>query len=419
MVKFSILSKSFVFLVLCLVFSSANYASEQKQAPSRQAQEQAQQDSGGVRPFHILKAQREKLEQLRHQQSTFESENNAYDIGLAEISLNIAEIESELGEYKKAMSSFRRYLHIMRVNEGLQSTKQIAVLEKMIETAYKFGYRQQAGKIATELDSKLTTSIISRLKLTTKELAAKGEWHLRQFKHSLPEHQETHLNLAYKLFKSAAEVQVTEDKQYSPSMHIMMCSIDNKIAQMNRRGLLLTDSLESRAAYERCGETLKHALFYAQHLEQPEYSIHVKMLLGDWEKQFRMFREARDFYVSAYKQTQTLNENHPMAKLFEHPQPSFRFDAVDKIVNDKPDTIHTVTVSKTITQFGNVSNTKLVDASFESQWLEKADVIRAAIQKSNALKYRPRIIDGNLIRTKNVIKTINIPVYVVNQLAAG
>jgi len=73
------------------------------------------------------------LERFENNVATLEGELGPYDVSLAEVLLDYARYQSELGQHSEAVELLERALNITRISHGLNSSEQVDVLKVLID----------------------------------------------------------------------------------------------------------------------------------------------------------------------------------------------------------------------------------------------------------------------------------------------
>ena len=68
------------------------------------------------------------------QMDEFESKDGPYADGLAEPLLGLGRHYARRGDYEQALQLYRRALHIVRLNDGLYSKRQVPVVRELLDT---------------------------------------------------------------------------------------------------------------------------------------------------------------------------------------------------------------------------------------------------------------------------------------------
>lgn len=97
----------------------------------------SEEDSSALEISQQLASYQASLEAL-------ESEYGPYDVRLNEVLMDTGRYYMGLGQFDSAAASFERALNITRINEGLYSESQLAILESLIDTLKAAGEWEQA-----------------------------------------------------------------------------------------------------------------------------------------------------------------------------------------------------------------------------------------------------------------------------------
>lgn len=350
------------------------------------------------------------LAELTQQLHELESTYNAFNPAIGEIAFDIGNLQLAQGAFEDALVSFRRYMYISRINQGLDTEKQIPALEKIIETNYQIGDLAAAGQALVQLHSMFDQSIAS-IQNNVDELITKGQWHLDLVDTSLSDYKTYHLFLAYSAFKRATEIRLVNQHIYNPALFTTLCSINYKMAELAQEDRDILSSTQGISSYKEGVKLLENALSFTEDMPDPNSKIDVLMQLGDWNKRFNKIRGAKDYYLQAYAQTKALPPTHPFYSAFDEPQIAQDFE-LPKRNTDVEDSLsyHQVTVSLDVSKWGDAYRTDIIEDALSEDQLNNSKLKRAAKRKGNGLTFRPKIIDGELVATKDLIQTIDVAV---------
>ncbi|WP_371373048.1 hypothetical protein [Thalassotalea aquiviva] len=78
--------------------------------------------------------QLQRVEDLKYAIEKIESEEGAYGDRLSQELLSLGQVYFDIGEYPSAIESFKRSLHLNRINDGLYAQSQIPIIKKLIDS---------------------------------------------------------------------------------------------------------------------------------------------------------------------------------------------------------------------------------------------------------------------------------------------
>ena len=82
---------------------------------------------------NAMRLSRGAIDPYQDQLEEMETLGGPYSENLAEPLAGLGALYQERGDYAKSIEAYRRALHVLRVNDGLRSTRQVPLLEKLIE----------------------------------------------------------------------------------------------------------------------------------------------------------------------------------------------------------------------------------------------------------------------------------------------
>ena len=130
-----------------------------------------------------------------------ESDFGPFDARLTEPLLSTSDMLAERGEYQQAVSFAERALHIMRINQGLYSEAQIAIVERLIEFNVAVEDWESVDENFRYLQF-LYTRLFEQGGLDWDHgIAQVADWHVIAINNNLGDDREEHLREANKLFK--------------------------------------------------------------------------------------------------------------------------------------------------------------------------------------------------------------------------
>jgi hypothetical protein len=243
------------------------------------------------------------------------------------------------------------------------------------------------------------------------DLIGAGEWLLSLVDVSLKEYQIYHLFLAHSAFRRASEIRLIDQHIYTPKLYTTLCSINYKIAELAQEDRDILNSTQGVTSYKQGVAVLETALTHVEDIPDPSSKIDVLMQLGDWDKRFNRIRGAKDYYLQAYEESKALPTSHPFHSVFDLPQVAYDFEISDEN-NDETEVLsyHEVTVNLDISKWGDAYGANVVVESLTEEEQNNRKLKRAATRKGNSLTFRPRIVDGEFVATKNFIHTIDVAV---------
>ena len=130
-----------------------------------------------------------------------ESEFGPFDSRLSEPLLATGDKLAERGDYHGAISYIERALHVLRINQGLYSEPQIAIVERLIEFNVALEDWESVDANFRYLEFLYTRLFDEGGTKWDYGIAQVADWHVIAINHNLGDDLEDHLREANKLFK--------------------------------------------------------------------------------------------------------------------------------------------------------------------------------------------------------------------------
>jgi len=130
-----------------------------------------------------------------------ESEFGPFDARLSEPLLSTGNILAEHGDYAAALSYTERALHIMRINQGLYSEPQIAIVERLVEFNVAVENWEAVDESFRYLEFLYNRLFDQGSLKWDYGIAQVADWHVIAINNNLGDDREDHLREANKLFK--------------------------------------------------------------------------------------------------------------------------------------------------------------------------------------------------------------------------
>ena len=358
-----------------------------------------------------------------------ESQFDAYDPSISELSQDLGARLAEIGQYPDALKAYRRALHVLRINEGLDSERQIPILENIVETHYKAGQAEEAGEVLERLSFVYNRNFGGLSPATIPLLLSRGNWHLSAASYSAPNTTLRHLQEAFNAYSQVASISSAHGLPYNNEVYEVLTTTTYQIALIGDAAQskpariqalsnrdLLRDSLAREqqntgsSAYRRGKLQIKRAIAHAEASGDPEHKALALIQMGDWEQLFRKRFSAREHYLQAYEYAVMLEEDNELLALFDTPKRLPDFDTVDRLTanagkNDQP-----LRVSLDVSPWGAARNAELVVDIDQPLGAgpRNLNAERRALRRAASSIYRPRIVDGAAVGATNVVQTVKI-----------
>lgn len=384
---------------------------------------------------------RKTVLQYENSITELEKSGGAYDDRIGEELIGLGLAYRELGRFQKAIETFNRSLHIIRINQGLESTNQLAIMDLIIETNtaqsdwealdqnYYYLYWLNR-RIYKEKDPRQLLDVIARI----------TGWHLNAYLTEYDPIPFKHLLQADKLFHDAVSI---IEKHYGPNdpqliealngISIANYHIASHIVNANSydyeeirsstlnlklgRSENVAEELLARQRFiESSHRARKKAMsrvtdIYANNSELPVAArARALVNLGDWYFIYDWRGNAFRNYKEAYH---LLIDNNADPKdiqaLFGKPTriPSITISppAPDK-EDDEEHAIPFIKLSFDVTAYGKARSIKIIEESDPKDYGARK---RARKHIKNSL-FRPRFMDGGPVKTQGIVVRISGPI---------
>lgn len=367
---------------------------------------------------------RTDLQELERELYRIESEFDAYDPAVAEVSADIGNRLAERGFHSEALVAYRRSLHVLRINEGLNSVRQIPILESIVRTHIKAGEFEEASGFLDRVSS-LYTRVHGQLSPELiPHLIELGNWHLSafQFDDGGGQTRIGHLQEARDAYSKVADIRAFEHMTYDPEIYSALSSINFNLALEqqavlggNLSPLSLSSSQLSRelrdaqralaSSAERGRSLLERGLRLARSSSDVGDDIIALIQLGDWEQLYNNRLTARDRYLEAYTLTQELTPDHELSGLFSSPKRLPVFNVSNHVETPQTRKAAPVRIAVDVSEWGQARNVKVVREEGQDR---NSAAERAALHSAREAVYRPQIVDGKIVKTENFNQIISI-----------
>lgn len=369
-----------------------------------------------------------------------EAEHGPYSDLLGESLLNLGNLYHQDGQFEQALDSYKRALHIEKINAGLYSLGQINILSKVIDSHMALGHWKAVGekqnylawiyRRQAHLDSSPTEHTEALLGIA--ERLAQG--HLSAYIENMESEPFYHLLNAQKLFKLSVRIidnhyGALDSRMITPLQGLSATSyylntyktksnieLNNSMSQANAKAgkqqinydqITYSSYRTGRAAIERILEIYK-----AQNLDSARHQILSQVALADWEFLFNRKHSAMDLYSDAYSmiQQQDSISQAEYRALFDQPamipDQNLQLALTGNISHEQPkantETNNTpfVLVRFDVSRFGEARNIEVLDAFPENTSKYKRDIR----ERLDASRFRPRFKDGQAQTSYDIVK---------------
>lgn len=378
----------------------------------------------------IPKSQRLKLQQnidsYQHAISKLESEEGVYGNAITEKLSSLGMALQYNGEHAKAIKVFKRAIHLNRINEGLYTTGQVPMLQRLIASHMALGQWKDVSDRYRYLYWLNTQNYGKNDPRILPALGQLSKWHLRAYGMRFGRDRETvtnHLITAHNYIERSISLleQVPENE-------------DRLIKELN--GLTLTNYLFAtyqRTASEKVNSGLpvdpelrhtalvidqyisrsfrsgKNALnrvidIYANSDKAPPWAVaKAKVKMADWLFLFNKRSSAFALYHEAYNMMTEEEASHQQLKqIFDRPVALPNMDLIDNGTYDQnkaiPDDRNYVLASFDVTPQGKAANIEIIESRPQDNISARSQVKRSL----RIAKFRPRFVGGEPTLTEKM-----------------
>ena len=377
-------------------------------------------------PAELTPEQQQTLQHYEKLAKELESSGGVYDTRLSEVLSGLGNTYQASGRHAEAIDLFERALHINRVNDGLYSLSQVAMLEKLIESNTALKDWQALDRNYHNLywinqrhygeNSPDLLPVIERL----------GRWHLLAYEKAPGAESFSHLVNAELLYNRAVDIIEMEGGAHDIRLINALYGIALTNYQIAARVSSSEDFDDIRAGYRDANRTRRMLQeqraredlvmqSYARgkeamnqvieiHANNPILPLDTQAMamthLGDW---YLLFNK-RDSAATTYEQAYRLMENDGMSKadidrLFGQPRtlPAIRLplQLEPEVVPENP---AYVLASFDVSPSGKAQNIQIIESMPE----DNVSYLRKAKRSIAATRFRPRYENGKPVLTTGV-----------------
>ncbi len=399
----------------------------QSQVSSANDESESSSSTDDEQILEVLTAEQEQALQSYEQLiEELESSGGVYHNQLSEVLLGLGTSYQELGRHADAIAVFRRSFHNTRVNNGLYSLNQVAVLEKLIESNSKLKDWEELNRNYHNLywiskrhygeNNPELLPLIDRI----------GRWHLQAYELEPGPASFSHLVSAEQLYNKSVEIielqAGKDDLRLINALYGIALTNYQIAAQVtsvedfddiragfrdSHRDRRLLQEQRARQdlilrSYSKGKDAMNHIVDI--HANNPILPVDTHAMamthLGDWYLLFNKKNSAALTYAQAYE----LMQNDGMAqqkidRLFGQPRtlPAIRLP----VLNQKdlvPENPSYVLASFDVSPSGKATNIQIVESEPE----DNVSYLRRAKKTIAATRFRPRYENGKPVVTTGV-----------------
>ncbi len=335
--------------------------------------------------------------EYRNAIATQERLGGAYAPGMTEQLLGLGAALQQLNRHEEAIDVFKRGAHIARINSGLYSGEQIALLRSEIRSHMAIGQFDLVDERQRYL-YRVERRALSNLSESAEALMRQAKWQQEAFLMRVgdPETLPGRLMVTWDLYRLALTDMIELYGNASPELRRpLMGMLTSQYLLAGHRGFphykASKDSDAQLAAltsttYKR-GVAVINALIELN--EANDLAIEQKVedtaALGDWAQWFGKYSEAEIHYATAMNLIDTAEQPELMAQFFAQPVPLPAVDGLDSLPPHAEGDHGPLTVSFSVTETGRVKDFEEV----ARPELEDDKILRRLVRTLKDTRFRP------------------------------
>lgn len=311
-----------------------------------------------------------------------EAQGGAYDAALSEQLLGLGAAYQAAGRHEEAAEALSRAAHIVRVNEGLYSTSDLPILERLIESYSALGEWDGVGTSYQQMFQIHRRNYGDTDERMLPALQRLSTWHLSAYLGNVGEDPINHLEAARNLYDSSLGIlQTRTTDPRLPEALREKAIVDYYLASYvptNGGGVSFSagpSNVQQQAgpAYALMGFTAgREALEKVVQLRtedtaaNPLIRAQASAELGDWHQLFNRRQTALDIYKQAWAIAAADTTNTAVNQIFGHPialpvLPQGLATIADAGVAAAPGRETVITVTFAVNERGLVEDIRILD----------------------------------------------------------
>lgn len=342
-----------------------------------------------------------------------ERREGPYAPALSEQMLGLGNTLQQLGRHDEAIDTFKRGAHLARINGGLYSGAQIALLRSEIDSHIELGNFSEVDARQQYLHKVERRSLVGS-EDSAHALLRQAAWHQRAFIAGIgeEENQGQRLIQMWDLYRMAlreisdqfGETAPQLRKPLSGMLRTQYLIAGHKPFDPNARSRNAVQVFQTGDRYRR-GETVLKALAQLSVRNNAPITqiINDMLALGDWAWWFNKRTEAQSFYAEAMRYATESKDpaatNYLVSALAE-PAPLPTIVGLETLPQPRAEDSGALVVAFEVTDTGRATNIeRLKEPGVEED--EKA--IDRLIRALRDIRFRPRFEEGQPVATMSVI----------------
>lgn len=375
-----------------------------------------------IDPEEVVIVDSAELKAFRDALATLESDQGAYANGLPEQLYNLALTLQQIGRHKEAITTFKRGIHLTRINQGLHSLEQIPFLRGEINSNMALGELSEADERQNYLLKVQQRSLPSGETLT-EALMQQASWQQKAYELGIggSEFSYAHLQSMWELYRATINDILLHEEQTSPKLLPPLNGllktqylISAHDAQTNSGG----DQINYRSRFDshlsqnyKMGKAILLSIYEVELNSHGQTSLPVATTLvmtGDWMLWNSKRDSAHQAYVDAIQELSKLDDAKiHMEGLFGTPVPLPDIDGIRRLLPAVAPDEGEILLEFGVSKYGRVFGlTRLNEAENESEVAQrKAERLMRRIRK---MKFRPRYDGIERVETEKILWAYDI-----------
>lgn len=346
--------------------------------------------------------------------AAIEDSEGAFSAALTEELLGLGLALQRNGDHIGALDAFKRGVHLARINEGLYSGRQMALLKGEIASLMAMGDFQQAD----ERQRYLYRVQVKTLSDVTRgqALIQHAEWQRKAYDAGIGEEPVARLIRMSSLYRLAltefARAEGDDSPLLLPALYGMLQAqymlsgfVGETSSGQFRTGGVFSDEESQKIAYRsqsyKQGSAIIRAIYdvkEAQGDSSPRDTAEMLLMLGDWQLWHGKRGEAMETYAELYRELDADEAAQALrAELFGTPQPLPALAGVRALPEPSAEVGGRLLLEFKVNERGRVVDLARLDDYAVND--EKADDIMRRIRQT---PFRPRIDDGMPVETEGL-----------------
>jgi tetratricopeptide (TPR) repeat protein len=346
--------------------------------------------------------------------AAIEDSEGAFSAALTEELLGLGLALQRNGDHAGAIDAFKRGVHLARINEGLYSGRQMALLKGEIASLMAIGDFQQAD----ERQRYLYRVQVQTLSDVTRgqALIQHAEWQRKAYDTGIGDEPMARLIRMSSLYRLAltefARAEGDDSPLLLPALYGMLRAqymlsgfVGETSSGQFRTGGVFSDEDSQKIAYRnqsfKQGSAIIRAIYdvkMAQPERSPRDTAELMLMLGDWQLWHGKRGEAMETYAELYRELDADEAAQALrTELFNTPQPLPALPGVRALPEPSAEI-----EGRLLLEFGVNERGRVVDLARLDDYVindEKADDIMRRMRQT---PFRPRIDDGMPVETEEL-----------------